>query len=203
MEEFSINICNLCNTIHPLIINSYPSRCFRNPETCTNDRIKVIQIYCPKAKDQGKTYTKRLLPDFLVPYGVIRADKVIEATKDEENINIEQICQILGCVDFRTARKYFKRFSNTVSVISIALAEKLSEYPKENLIPSFNPELSPLSYTHLLIEKFKDLQGYIYGSRSLSQIYTLCWFLSRNWKRSSKNIPSTYVSDTTENIDTS
>jgi hypothetical protein len=203
LEEFSINLCSLCNTIHPLIINSYPSRFYRNPETCTNDRIKVIQILCPKAKELGKTYTKRLLPDFLIPYGVIRADKVVEATKDEDNINIEQICLILGCVDFRTGRKYLGRFSNTVSVISITLSQKLSEYPKENLIPSFHPEASPLSYTHLLIERFRELQDYIYGSRSLSLIYTLCWFLSRYWYKNNKKNPSTYVSDTTKNIDTS
>ena len=163
----------------------------------------MIQILCPDAKEQGKIYTKRLLPDFLIPYGVIRADNVVEATKDEGNISIEQICRVLGCVDFRTARKYIERFDNTVTVISIALAQKLSEYPKENLIPSFHPEVSSLSYSHVLIERFRNLQDYIHGSRSLSSIYTFCWFLSRYWYRRYKNNPSTYVSDTTKNIDTS
>ncbi len=203
MEEFSISPCTLCNTIHPLIINSYPSRCHRNPETGTNDRIKIIQIICLNEKEQGKTYTKRLLPDFLLPYGVIRADKVIEATKDDHTIKIENTCSILGCIDFRTARKYIKMFNNTVDFISIVLAKKLSEYLKENLIPAFNPETAPLSYVHVLISKFIGLQDYIHGSQSQSQIYTLCWFLSRYWRRGRVNIPSTYVSVYEKNPDTS
>lgn len=94
-------------------------------------------------------------------------------------------------------------FNKTVAIISIYLAQKLSEYPKENLIPIYHPEVSPLTYTHILIEKFRGLQDYIYGAYSLSQFYTLCWFLSKYWSRITLNNPSTYVSVTTENIDTS
>ncbi|WP_216664412.1 hypothetical protein, partial [Oceanispirochaeta sp. M1] len=83
----------LCNTIHPLTVHAYPSRSYRDPETGENKRIRIIVIICESARRLEKQYTKRILPDFLVPYGVIRSDKVLGAIQyKSDSVSIDDLC---------------------------------------------------------------------------------------------------------------
>lgn len=139
----------------------------------------------------------RLLPDFLVPHGVIRSDKVLEAVG-----NIEKVCSILGCIDSRTARKYLTRFNEAIERISLSLTERLSHYPKEDLIPSYRPETPILSYVHTLIHKINELQIFLHGLRGANLCETLCFFVQEYWSHKTELNPSTYVSVSREPPDT-
>jgi len=158
-------------------------------------------IICKNAKELGKQYTTRLLPDFLVPHGVIRSDKVLEAVENNER-NIDKVCSILGCIDSRTARKYLTRFNEAIKRISLSLTEKLSHHPKEDLIPSYRPDTPVLTYVHALIYKINELQIFLHGLRGNKRDATLCFFVQEHWSHNTKLKPSTSVSIPIEPPDT-
>ena len=84
--------------MHPLVIHSYPSRSYRNPESLEEVWIKIPVCCCDEAKARGLQYTKRLLPDFLIPFARMRLDKVIEAGRRKESgSTLEECCRIIGC----------------------------------------------------------------------------------------------------------
>jgi hypothetical protein len=86
--------------------------------------IPVVVVICAQAKDLGRQYTKRLLPDFLIPFARMRLDAVVEAGRRKESgSTLEECCRILGCIDLRTARKHLERLEETAGKVALRLAE--------------------------------------------------------------------------------
>ena len=87
--------------------------------------IKIPVCYCATAKELGLQYTKRFLPDFIIPYARMRLDKVVEAgRKKESGSSLEDCCRLIGCIDLRTARKHLKRLEEAAKEIALTLAER-------------------------------------------------------------------------------
>ena len=80
-EYFRENICLLCARVHPMYIHDYVRRLVRNGATCQNDEIVVCVIICHIAKRNGKQYTKRLLPPFVISECNISRENVIRMYK--------------------------------------------------------------------------------------------------------------------------
>ena len=57
-----------------LVIHSYSSRSYRNPESQDEVWIKIPIRYCGLVKALGRQYTERLLPYFLIPFTRIRLE---------------------------------------------------------------------------------------------------------------------------------
>jgi hypothetical protein len=137
----------------------------------------------------------RILPDFLIPYGVIRIDEVLKIQKVEpEVLCMDKICSLLGCVDLRTARKYIRCINVATKKASTTLAEKLANIPGKNLIPSFYPDTSFLTYFHSLVNKHNESVINLYGGRGYVLQCSCCQFISDHWPK----ITATYVSDSAE-----
>jgi len=80
---------------------------------------------CSEAKSLGRQYTKRLLPDFLIPFARMRLDTVVEAGRGRERgSSLEACCQIIGCTDLRTARVHLERLTEAAKAVALPLAEK-------------------------------------------------------------------------------
>ena len=149
-------------------------------------------------------YTKRLLPDFLVPYGIIRSDRVLEAIeKEPDRMNLNNVCSKLGCIDIRTARKYLSRFERTIKRASLTLAEKLSHFSLEYRYPLFSPDASSLSIFRTLVSKYHELQVRLHGRDALLLKHPLNYYVGINWLQSDQKKPSTYASDPPAVPDTS
>jgi len=111
--------------VHPLVIHSYPSRSYRAPESQEDVWIKIPVRYCGLAKALGRQYTKRLLPDFLIPFSRMRLDKVVEAVCEKESgSTLEECCRILGCIDLRTARVHLRKLEEAAKTAALTLAER-------------------------------------------------------------------------------
>lgn len=185
-------------------IHSYPLRSFRSQDTGENKWIRIIVVICEMARILGKKYTKRLLPDFLLPHGIIRSDKLLEAIEDEpDKTRSRNVCSKLGCIDLRTARKYLNRFKMAVERASLALAERLSRFSMENQFVLFPPGTSSLSMFRALVSKYHELQVHLHGGDALYLEHPLNYYLGINWLQSDKKKPSTYVSDPPAVPDTS
>jgi len=194
----------LCNKIHPLKVHAYPYRCYRNSETGDNDRIRIIVIICEAARSLEKQYTKRLLPDFIVPNGVIRSDKVLDTLQDKSDpLSIDDLCFLLGCVDSRTARRFINRVHNALERASLALAEKLSHFFQEKHIPLISPDTSLFSSFRALVIAFNKSLVQLHGGKALHLQQKLHYFIGLHWPQNRNKKPSSSASDSTSGLDTS
>jgi hypothetical protein len=106
------------------VIHSYPSRSYRDPESLEDVWIPIVVVICTQAKALGLQYTKRLLPDFLIPFARMRLDAVVEAERRKESgSTLEECCRILGCIDLRTARMHLERLEEAAGKVALRLAE--------------------------------------------------------------------------------
>lgn len=108
-------------------------------------RIRIVAIYCSQAHAAGMPYTKRLLPDFLIPRCVIRLDHLVEAAEEVlPGADVEKTCRILGCIDARTAGSHLKRFEQAVAAVAVQLAERRAMAPELGELPQATPQSLPL-----------------------------------------------------------
>lgn len=143
----------------------------------------------------------RILPDFLLPYGVVRSDKVMEVLSEETDPpNLERVCSILGCIDFRTARKYLHLGGVAVKRASVSLAERLSYFQEKLSAFHFTPKIHSLTFFRSLIDRYNHLQIHIHGGAGYALQCRDFSLLSSHWP---KKKPTTYVSDTAPSPDTS
>jgi len=79
--------CVLCGEVHALQVHCYPERKIRDPKEGTNQSILIVSIICEGAKQLGRQYTKRMLPEFVVPECNIRHDRVLVAGLQGQRID--------------------------------------------------------------------------------------------------------------------
>jgi hypothetical protein len=136
--------------------------------------------------------TKRLLPDFIIPFCVIRLDHVVEASNNACNTGIEQTCAALGCLDPRTARKHLLRIEWAADTVALSLAESIAAVPELSPLPLVTPELAPLQRCTLLIDR-QNLAMIRAGSAALA--ICLRYLLQAALWNVCRKKPMTYVSD--------
>jgi hypothetical protein len=73
--------------------------------------IFIFSIYCIRAKKQGKQYTKRILPPFVIPECNISFTNVLAylSRYPDGTINYDDAAYILGTYDERIIKKHIKR----------------------------------------------------------------------------------------------
>jgi len=141
----------LCGELHPVCIHGYPSRCVRNREHQRNETIRVVVIRCENARAAGKPYTMRLLPEFLVPGCVIRLDHLEEAHEAKRaGAGKERLCEVLGCLDDRTARRHLRCYGEAIDEVALLLAEVRAARPELGELPKITPDTSPVDRLELL-----------------------------------------------------
>ena len=135
--------CPLCGTVHTGRIHYYVDRKYRDRESGGNITIILPVIICLTARARGKQYTKRLLPDFLTPHSVIRLDHLLEAADLPESDRTEAaVCDLLGCLDPRTARYHMRRLTTAIQAVSLDLARRRAATPELGELPDISPETS-------------------------------------------------------------
>ena len=106
--------------------------------------IQVVVIQCPAARKAGTQYTKRLLPDFLIPYSPIRLDWILEAERmrREDGAPLEDCCRIMGCLELRTVRKHLKHLQKVSEEAALEISRELAHVPQYARLPETDPEQS-------------------------------------------------------------
>ena len=116
-------------------------RKYRDREYRENGTIVIPVIICLAARAQGTQYTKRVLPEFLIPHSVIRLDHLLEAADLPEYKQTEAaVCDLLGCLDPRTARHLMDRLAAAFEVVSLDLAGRRAAMPELGELPEISPE---------------------------------------------------------------
>jgi len=153
---FTVEPCVLCGTIHPFDIHCYPQRKARNPKTGANDNGVVVCAICEIAHDQGRQYTKRFLPDFLVPGCVIRLDATLQVLKAGIGTPelIQSACILLGCDDERTVKRHVALATASIPRANLYLSEAMALNPETWEKPDVRTDNNDDETMALLLESF-------------------------------------------------
>jgi hypothetical protein len=145
-QIFTFTPCLLCGQLHALKIRSFLVRKVRSPEDGCNTLIIIILIFCQTAKEQGKQYTKRLLPPFVIPYCVICRETVLAYVRlhPDGAIHAAVASLMMGTVDIRTMRRHVRLAMHLIKDAALNLWEFMSELPVYTTLPDHRPGASPL-----------------------------------------------------------
>ncbi|TVQ41463.1 MAG: hypothetical protein EA384_00285 [Spirochaetaceae bacterium] len=132
--------------MHGLRIHGYVDRHYRDRDSGKDEQIEIIVIRCPIARRQGRQYTRRLLPEFLIPRCRIRLDHVAEASAlGSEDRRTERVCWVLGCIDPRTAGRHLRCFEQAAGCVASELSARRAMSPELGDLPCQTPDSSVLS----------------------------------------------------------
>ena len=173
----------MCGEIHPLKIHSLPYRNVLNPELGEREKIQVVVIFCEESKAARRQYTKRLLPDWLIPYSPIRMDLLLlaEQSRREQHTNLEECCEIIGCQEPRTVAKHLTRLRSGALNAALKVAREIARVPHLSPLPYVTPAVSPISRLtiyHQSLCRVWRAAGHPHGTPSLQKlIQTEFWKL--------------------------
>lgn len=105
-----MNACLLCSQVHRLYIQGYVGRLVRDRNTHKNVEIVICVIMCHNAKRNGKQYTKRLLPPFVIPECNISLENVLPMVESmpDGRIDYGMASELLGTVCEKTIRRHYR-----------------------------------------------------------------------------------------------
>jgi hypothetical protein len=168
------NPCALCGTIHAGRIHGYVRRNYRDRERQENITITIPVIICRVARARGTQYTRRFLPEFLTPHSVIRLDYLLEAADLPEGDRTEDaVCELLGCIDPRTARYQMRRLTSAIRAVSLDLAWRIAATPELGDLPESKPVTPPKERLLMLFDaqlRAGERAGAMYSPPSLRQL---------------------------------
>lgn len=128
-------------------------RKYRDRESRENVTIRIPVVICTAARQAKKPYTRRLLPEVLTPRSVIRLDYVLEAARLPANEqSMELVCDLLGCIDPRTARNRIRALTAAAGEVSLDLSRERAATPELGELPHTSPDTSPLERLEMLYE---------------------------------------------------
>jgi len=185
-------------------IHSYPKRMIRSAETISNDSIHIFVVICYAAKKAGTQYTKRILPELLSPFCVIRQDMVLEFYKGIENKKItseilENASIKLGCIDLRTADKHIKRIKDRLENSQKKITEHLSCSYDD--LPMMTPDTGLIASTKLYILALSDCFTKRFGKIIPDGYFSILSII--NYLNLRDNFSTTYACKTVNIQDTS
>lgn len=165
--------CPLCGNYHELEFHSYPQR-WSSGSDGVRRRIRVVAILCRVVRGTGQPYTRRVLPEHLIPRSPLWSEKLVELLEGVVGAgSTEAACATLGCIDPRTARKHIRALGDAVDAKLPILAELNASAPGSP--PAFPPGTNAFVILGLLWDRFlKTAQG-LSGSQIAESLRPLLW----------------------------
>ena len=128
-------------------------RKYRDRHSWQNVTIIIPVILCPVARGEKAQYTKRLLPEFLIPHSVIRLDNLLEAAELPNTERSETaVCELIGCLDQRTARHQMRRLVAAIDTVSLDLVRRRAANPELGEPPEISPGTPPAKRLKVLFD---------------------------------------------------
>jgi len=157
----------LCGKEHPVKVHCYPQRKVRSPEDCTNKSIFIFSIICDEAKERGWQYTKRILPEFVIPECNIRLDRVLLVLSrvDGQRVDYEKASQILGAIDDRTIRRHLEWIQQILACTLLECTQLLVGLLSFGVLPGQPPGESAYGQLLRLVEELNRAAQKIRGQR--------------------------------------
>jgi hypothetical protein len=190
-----------------LVILSYPQRKWKSPEDGHDHNIRIICIICGRAREQGKQYTKRILPGFLKPYCRVRLDLSLEYYSTNYThsgtYDLEDACNFLGCIDIRTARRHLCDLQSNLPVINLELSQVLAHKSGFFTARVGTPDAYPVTTLAMLVAQVEEFHTHLYGKQApVSPYFYSILEVAHVWF-CGLNLSTSYVSKVPKPHDTS
>lgn len=125
--------CLLCGDRHEPRIHAWCGRLVRCADG-RNHELLIVSLICETARRQGKQYTKRMLPWFVIPECNIRLDLVVHLLKLVERhpgvgmrLAYEHGAGVIGSVSERTIARHLGWVRRLIAASVLAASELLAE----------------------------------------------------------------------------
>lgn len=122
------NPCALCGQVHRLRIHAVHVRKIRSAEE-ENSKILIVSIYCVRARRNGRQYTRRILPPFVIRGCLITLENVLRYVSShggQERIDYQEASYLLGTYDNRTIAKHINTARAMIRQASAEVLRRLS-----------------------------------------------------------------------------
>ena len=148
IQIFKVTPCLLCGEVHALSIHAYLWRQVHSAEEGSTIVICIIAIICRRAKKQGKQYTKRILPPFLIPYSIVSRESLVAYLRrfPDGTLHAEIAFQVVGLLDIRTIRRHLKDTVALIKKAGLRITRFLSTIPNLAEVPDRGGAESPVEY---------------------------------------------------------
>jgi hypothetical protein len=115
-----------------------------------------------------------MLPEHLIPRSPLRSAKLAELLEGERKPGLtEDACEVLGCIDPRTARKHIRALCAAVDAKLPVIAELSASAPGP--APAFPPGTNPFVILALLWDRFLETARGLSGSKVSESLRPLLW----------------------------
>jgi hypothetical protein len=140
--------------VHDVKVHEYFDRKVRSNKTKENEKILIFSIICEIAKANGWQYTKRILPEFVIPGCNIILDNVLRMYKRYSGsiVDYEDASEILGCWDNRTVKKHLLEIHRIIDKANEELAQTLSSVPQLVPLPEIKPDIKNFEILEVQID---------------------------------------------------
>ena len=125
--------CLLCGCVHALRIHAWCERLVRGADG-RNHRLLIVSLICAAARRQGKQYTKRILPWFVIPECNIRLDLVLNLLQLVERkpdagmrLAYEHGAGVIGSVSERTIGRHLGWVRRLIAASVLEASELVAE----------------------------------------------------------------------------
>jgi hypothetical protein len=148
--------------------------------------LRVATIICRASQETGQQYTKRILPEHLIPRSPFWSEGLVKLLERGRGPGFtEAACAALGCLDPRTARKHVRYVCAAVEAKLTVLAELLASAPGPCEGLSFPPGTNPFAILCLLWEEFLKAAQELSGSLAALALKPLLWLGPglESWRR--------------------
>ena len=149
--------CLLCGCVHALRIHAWCERLVRCADG-RNHRILILSCICEEARRQGKQYTKRMLPWFVIPECNIRLDLVLNLLMLVERhpkgpeagmkLAYERAAGVIGSVSEHTITRHLEWVAQLIAASTLAASELLAELASFAALPEVHAGGSGLAELH-------------------------------------------------------
>lgn len=137
-----------------------------------------MTILCKASHDAGRPYTKRILPEHLIPRSPLSSEKLaglLETGADTAPGFIDSACAALGCIDPRTARKHIRALRGAVDSKLPILAELGAFVLGSAESPAFHPGTNSFVILNLLWDGFLKAVQELSGSMAAAALKPVLW----------------------------
>ena len=146
--------CLLCGSRHEPRIHAWSGRLVRCADG-RNHELVIVSLICETARRQGKQYTKRMLPWFVIPECNIRLDLVVNLLKLVERhpwagmrLAYEQAGAVIGSVSERTVARHLGWVRRLIAASALEAGELLAELAPFAALPEVRAAGGGLAELH-------------------------------------------------------